>query len=169
MSHHDDRQRETLAPAAAGLTPEQAADLNRLAHDLDALEREGAGDLWAMRREVELLTLAGADDPTARPRRLYSLDRIEGPEDRPRARDLAERLTDAALRLGDPRSPEYRAGCVAHVTARLLRHALGSSHGMEPCPHSLGTAAADAWFSGVERGRVTFADFLAMTEEEREP
>jgi len=165
MSTQDDRQRDALAAPAAGLTPEQAEELNRLARELDALEREGAGDLWAMRREVELLALAGADDPGARPRRLYPL-RIEGPEDRPRALDVAERLTDAALRLGDPRSPEYRAGCIAYVTARLLRHALGAAPGMASCPHPLGTAPADAWFSGVDRGRAVFVDFLAMTEKE---
>lgn len=82
-----------------GLALEQAQDLERLARDLDALERKGGGDLRVMYREAELLALADAEDPGARVRRLYPL-RVEGPEEHPRADDLSERLTAAALRLG---------------------------------------------------------------------
>jgi hypothetical protein len=45
-----------------------------------------------------------------------------------------------------PRSPEYKAGVLA-----LLKHKL---EGAAPpkCPYQVGTAQADAWFSGTEEG-----------------
>ncbi|MFW6278198.1 MAG: hypothetical protein ACOC1T_02195 [Halorhodospira sp.] len=148
------------------LREEQRETLERLRRDLDALEARGDSDLWALAREAELLALAGAPDPGQRARRLYPLAHIEGPEDRPRARVMADHLTADALRLGDPRSPEYRAGCAAYLTARIVRHALdGEPGGMTPCPHTLGTAAADAWFSGVERGRAVWETCCPLIEE----
>jgi len=148
------------------LREEQRETLERLRRELDALEARGESDLWALAREAELLALAGADDPGKRARRLYPLPHIEGPEDRPRAESLADHLTDDALRLGDPRSPEYRAGCAAYLTARIVRHILGGGPGgMTPCPHALGTAPADAWFAGVERGRAVWDTCRPLIEE----
>ena len=60
---------------------------------------------------------------------------------------LALQLFDAAFNTPrDPRSPEYRAG-VMHI----LRVKTGE---IEPlaCPYPLGTARADAWFSGTDEG-----------------
>lgn len=148
------------------LREEQRETLKRIRHDLDALEEQGASSLWELSREAELLTLGGADDPGQRARRLYALDHIEGPEDRPRIEALAERMTADALRLGDPRSPEYRDGCAAYLAARITRHVLGGEPGgMRPCPHRMGTAAADAWFAGVDRGRITWETCLPLIEE----
>jgi len=148
------------------LSEDQRETLERMRHDLDALEEQGASSLWELTREAELLTLGGADDPGQRARRLYSLDHIEGPEDRPRIEALADRMTADALRLGDPRSPEYRDGCAAYLAARITRHVLGGEPGsMRPCPHRIGTAAADAWFAGVDRGRATWEACLPLIEE----
>ncbi|MBZ9540500.1 hypothetical protein KGQ90_16395 [Modicisalibacter tunisiensis] len=156
----------TTAPKPHALREEQRETLERLRRELDTLEARGDSDLWALNREAELLALAGADDPGKRARRLYPLPRIEGPEDRPRAEALADHLTADALRLGDPRSPEYRAGCAAYLTARIVRHALGGeSGGMAPCPHTLGTAPADAWFAGVDRGRAVWETCRRLIEE----
>lgn len=158
------------APRLGCLREEQRDTLKRLARELDALESCGASDLWALEREAELLALAGAEDPSQRARRLFPLGHIEGPEDRPRLRELAERLAAASLRLGDPRSPEYRAGCVEWLAARLTRHALGGEPGgMAPCPYALGTAAADAYFAGVERGRHVWESLRRLVLEEPTP
>lgn len=46
----------------------------------------------------------------------------------------------------DPRSTEYKAGVLA-----LLRLKCGKADSLE-CPHTPGTAAADAWFSGLSEG-----------------
>lgn len=50
----------------------------------------------------------------------------------------------------DPRSDEYKAGVVAVLRYRL------DAQPMTRCPHPLGTAAADAWFSGVDEGHSIF-------------
>jgi len=139
------------------LRPEQRETLERITRELDALEEQGISSLWELEREAELLALAGHKDPHKRARRLYRLDAIQSPEERPVARALAQRLADDALRLGDPRSPEYRAGCVEHLVARIMRHTLGGEPGgMAPCPYKLGTAQADAYYSGVDRGRAAW-------------
>jgi len=163
------KKAETLRQPNA-LREEQRETLERLARELDALEARGESDLWALEREAELLNLAGAKDPRQRARRLYALARIEGPEDRPRAVAQAERLTADALRLGDPRSPEYRAGCVEHLAARIMRHALGDAgRGMKPCPFTPGTAAADAYYAGVERGRAVWETCRRLLNEDPRP
>jgi hypothetical protein len=50
-----------------------------------------------------------------------------------------------------PRSPEYKAGALA-----LLRFKCGQAERCEACPHPPGTAAADAWFSGLSEGHSIF-------------
>lgn len=49
-----------------------------------------------------------------------------------------------------PRSVEYRDG----VTQLLLHRALGRRL---LCPHTPGTAQADAWFAGLEEGKALWA------------
>jgi hypothetical protein len=56
-----------------------------------------------------------------------------------------ETMADAELRRGAPRSPEYRDGLVGILLAKL-------HHIPAECPHKEGTAAFDAYFSGVARG-----------------
>jgi hypothetical protein len=46
-----------------------------------------------------------------------------------------------------PRSPEYKAGALA-----LLRFKCGQAEPCQSCPHPVGTAAADAWYSGISEG-----------------
>lgn len=59
----------------------------------------------------------------------------------------ALQLFDAAFNTPrDPRSPEYKAG-VMHI----LRVKTGETEPL-PCPYPLGTARADAWFSGTDEG-----------------
>lgn len=68
--------------------------------------------------------------------------------DRQAARERADRLTEAAFAPGRPtRSPEYIAG----VRARL-RYAFANDKVVYPYPS--GTAAADAFFAGMEEGRL---------------
>jgi hypothetical protein len=50
-----------------------------------------------------------------------------------------------------PRSPEYKAGALA-----LLRFKCGLAERCEECPHPHGTAAADAWYSGLREGHSIF-------------
>ena len=50
-----------------------------------------------------------------------------------------------------PRSPEYKAGTLA-----LLRLKCGQAEQCETCPHPVGTAAADAWYSGIREGHSIF-------------
>ena len=45
----------------------------------------------------------------------------------------------------DPRSPEYKAGVRASLVFRLRGVPI-------KCPHPVGTAAADAFFSGIDEG-----------------
>jgi hypothetical protein len=47
----------------------------------------------------------------------------------------------------NPRSDEYKAGCYAVLSWRT-----GAVATMPRCPHRLGSAQADAWFSGVDEG-----------------
>lgn len=49
-----------------------------------------------------------------------------------------------------PRSPEYKAAVLA-----LVRYQCGKAASCE-CPHPSGTAAADAWFSGLSEGHSIF-------------
>lgn len=57
-----------------------------------------------------------------------------------------QRLMDAAFFPGrTPRSAEYRAGCRAALEFRFAGQPL-------PMPYAAGTAAADAFFAGIEEG-----------------
>jgi hypothetical protein len=49
----------------------------------------------------------------------------------------------------DPRSPEYRAGVRDMLLFKLVEKPLRN-------PWMLGTAHADAWFAGVEEGKLVF-------------
>lgn len=53
---------------------------------------------------------------------------------------------DAELARGDPRSKEYRIGMLDAYALHRLRTPF------PPQRYALGTAAADAYFAGVERG-----------------
>jgi hypothetical protein len=55
-------------------------------------------------------------------------------------------LAQAFQQPRDPRSPEYRADVLAALRLRLG----DSAHVV--CPYGLGTAQADAWFSGTDEG-----------------
>lgn len=57
-----------------------------------------------------------------------------------------DRLMDAAFFPGrTPRSAEYRAGCRAALEFRFAGKSL-------PMPYAAGTAAADAFFAGIDEG-----------------
>lgn len=47
---------------------------------------------------------------------------------------------------GDPRSPQYKEGCL-----HILLFKLGEI-ASQPCPYKEGTAYADAWFYGCREG-----------------
>ena len=56
-----------------------------------------------------------------------------------------EGLVDQELRFGTQRSAEYRRGAIELLCRKEMSTALA-------VPYSLGTAQADAWFSGTDRG-----------------
>lgn len=56
-----------------------------------------------------------------------------------------ETITDAALRYGDPRSTEYRAGLLDVLNFKMRGVPIH-------CPHRAGTAQFDAYFAGNARG-----------------
>jgi len=59
---------------------------------------------------------------------------------------LVDRLFDAAFNTArDPRSNEYKAGVRAVLNYRY-------KGGGIRCPHAMGTAQADAFYSGVDEG-----------------
>ena len=49
---------------------------------------------------------------------------------------------------GDPRSDEYKAGCLY-----ILRRKLDGID-RQDCPHSMPSAQADAWLSGCDYGHI---------------
>ena len=51
-----------------------------------------------------------------------------------------------------PRSPEYRAGMLAHLRYQLLETDACQ------CPHRAGTASYDAWYAGIEESWRHLAD-----------
>jgi hypothetical protein len=55
-------------------------------------------------------------------------------------------LSEAFSYPRDPRSEEYKAGVL-----EALRFRLGEVERLR-CPYKVGTARADAWFSGVDEG-----------------
>lgn len=70
-----------------------------------------------------------------------------------------DRLINEAFFPGrSPRSPEYRAGCRAALEYRLARHPI-----LAPCV--AGTAAADAFFAGVEEGHAIWQSHCSRTVE----
>jgi hypothetical protein len=71
----------------------------------------------------------------------------------PQALELdPEALVSAAFSTPrTPRSSEYKAGTLA-----LLRFKCGQAERCEACPHPAGTAAADAWYSGLSEGHSIF-------------
>ncbi|MEA3250557.1 MAG: hypothetical protein U9Q35_03100 [Pseudomonadota bacterium] len=79
----------------------------------------------------------------------------------------AEQAAAAILSTGDPRSAEYRAG----LENRLDWHFRGKPKGagLCNCPHPPGTAQADAWFAGQERGDFEMAAQLLNMISEGEP
>jgi hypothetical protein len=65
--------------------------------------------------------------------------------------DPAALFTAAFSTPRQPRSPEYKAGALA-----LLRFKCGQAARCDECPHPHGTAAADAWYSGLSEGHSIF-------------
>lgn len=59
--------------------------------------------------------------------------------------DTPETIVDAALAVGDKRSPEYRQGVLDVLKFRLEGQRI-------KCPYEAGTAQFDAYFAGNERG-----------------
>lgn len=52
----------------------------------------------------------------------------------------------------DPRSPAYKQGVLAGLRKRTGEDAsVGSA-----CPYPMGTAAADAWYAGVDEARALY-------------
>ena len=61
--------------------------------------------------------------------------------------NTAQKLFEEAFaQIRDPRSPEYKAGVL-----EALKFRLGEIVEMR-CPYKIGTAHADAWFSGTDEG-----------------
>ncbi|AHA21497.1 TPA: hypothetical protein L6A15_05710 [Pseudomonas aeruginosa] len=58
----------------------------------------------------------------------------------------AQRIYDDRFGVGNPRSPEYKAGALY-----VLRRMAGEIPKAE-CPHQIGTAQADAWLAGSWEG-----------------
>lgn len=85
--------------------------------------------------------------------------RVDGEPASESAIHQAVRLVDeiVALAFGSPRMPRsgaYVAGVRDHLRARALsRQVL--------CPYPQGSAEADAWFAGVDEGRVLWREELA--------
>lgn len=80
------------------------------------------------------------------------------------ATQLIDRILAAAFApetFRTPRSPEYKTG-----TRAALMFRLAGTH--VECPYTIGTAKADAWFSGIEEGHRLWRDLpessLAMPD-----
>ena len=56
----------------------------------------------------------------------------------------------------DPRSPEYKRGVLA-----ALKFRLGEKPAIR-CPYQLGTAQADAFYSGTDEGNMHARDYLGI-------
>lgn len=74
--------------------------------------------------------------------------------------DTPETIVDKALEHGDRRSPEYRQGMLAIVRFRMVGRST-------PCPFSLGTSQADAFFAGTDRGHSLWRSMQAESVEAR--
>jgi hypothetical protein len=59
--------------------------------------------------------------------------------------DTPEKIVDNALAHSARRSPEYRRGMLSVIRFRMTGQ-------RTPCPYSLGTSQADAYFAGNDRG-----------------
>jgi len=67
--------------------------------------------------------------------------------------ERCERMVDGILSGGDPRSAEYREGCLAVFLFR-------EGGACIPHPFAMGTVEADAYYAGVERGHNEWAKRL---------
>lgn len=72
------------------------------------------------------------------------------PTAKPAALDPQALFTEAFRSPRSPRSEEYKAAVLA-----LLRVKCGKAVDC-PCPYEVGTASADAWFSGIAEGHSIF-------------
>lgn len=63
----------------------------------------------------------------------------------------ALRIHDERFLVGNPRSPEYKAGALY-----ILRRKAGEIPQAD-CPYRIGTAQADAWFAGSWEGHDLWA------------
>lgn len=70
-----------------------------------------------------------------------------------------ERIADEVLQYGDPRSSEYRLG----VIDCLCRRTIGA---LPPHRFHMGTAQADAYWSGFDRGRIIWEKIKSVTVED---
>ena len=81
----------------------------------------------------------------------------------PKAKTAAQLHAEAFHPHRDPRSKEYKAGCLA-----LLRQGCGETS-ICSCPYSMGSVQADAWWAGFEEGKNRYRMYLQSQEmEERE-
>lgn len=68
----------------------------------------------------------------------------------------AQQLYDEAFcHPRDPRSAEYKAGVLAALMFRL-----GETPYCPQCPHPVGSAQSDAWFSGSQEGHGCGKEYL---------
>lgn len=65
---------------------------------------------------------------------------------------VVQLFTKAFHSQRDPRSDEYKAGCLA-----ALRYRAGEADSMT-CPYPAGTARADAWYAGTDEGHAIWRD-----------
>jgi hypothetical protein len=66
--------------------------------------------------------------------------------DKRKVADLVDQLFNAAFNMPrDPRSAEYKAGVRAVLRYRAMGECIR-------CPHPMGTAQADAFYSGTDEG-----------------
>ena len=69
-----------------------------------------------------------------------------------------EQIVDSALAIGDPRSPEYRRGMLDVIRYRL-------EGAWIVVPYRLGTAQADAYFAGNDRGHMVARGIQILSDE----
>ncbi len=71
----------------------------------------------------------------------------------------AQQIFDAAFRAPrDPGSPAYKQGVLAGLRKRTGEDASAGS----ACPYPMGTAAADAWYAGVDEARALYRRELGL-------
>lgn len=73
-----------------------------------------------------------------------------------------ELMHEAFDRKRDPRSDAYKTGVRAYLTYRL-------EHTDLPLPYSKGTAECDAYWSGLEEGKLIYKNLMIQSDPRKEP